>query len=156
MSYLCIISDANSWSCHSETLEVQIDDTAKLFNTERRRIYDIVNVFEAVQIMSKVGKNVYNWHGRTFLIQSLAWLHQIGIKLNIPEQYRSAKDQERDMNDIENMSPLQSPRLVSPGLSPMISPGLSPYLNSMSMILVLFRYGDRPGDGVWESRRKNF
>ena len=34
--------------------EVQLDDTAKLLNTERRRIYDIVNVFEAVQIMSKV------------------------------------------------------------------------------------------------------
>ena len=36
--------------------EVQLDDTAKLLNTERRRIYDIVNVFEAVQIMSKVMK----------------------------------------------------------------------------------------------------
>ena len=34
--------------------QVQLDDTAKLLNTERRRIYDIVNVFEAVQIMSKV------------------------------------------------------------------------------------------------------
>jgi len=119
---------------HGEFLEVQLDDTAKQLNTERRRIYDIVNVFEAVQIMSKVGKNVYNWHGRTYLIHSLAWLRQLGVKLGMQEQYRMAKEQERDMmNDIENMSPLQSPRLVSPatGLSPMVSPygspGLSPY-----------------------------
>jgi len=110
-----------------EYAEVQLDDTAKLLNTERRRIYDIVNVFEAVQIMSKVGKNVYNWHGRTYLMQSLAWLRQLGVKLGMQEQYRVAKEQERDMADIENMSPLQSPRLVSPMMSPYGSPGMSPY-----------------------------
>ena len=37
-----------------EGTELQLDDTARVLNTERRRIYDIVNVFEAVQIMSKV------------------------------------------------------------------------------------------------------
>ena len=37
-----------------QPLEIYMDDTAKNLNTERRRIYDIVNVFEAVQIMSKV------------------------------------------------------------------------------------------------------
>ena len=35
-------------------VEIQLDDTARALQTERRRIYDIVNVFEAVQIMSKV------------------------------------------------------------------------------------------------------
>ena len=34
--------------------EVHLDDTARMLNTERRRIYDIVNVLEAVQMMSKV------------------------------------------------------------------------------------------------------
>ena len=37
-----------------ESTELQLDDTARALHTERRRIYDIVNVFEAVQIMSKV------------------------------------------------------------------------------------------------------
>ena len=37
-----------------ESTELQLDDTARALSTERRRIYDIVNVFEAVQIMSKV------------------------------------------------------------------------------------------------------
>ena len=37
----------------------------------------------------------------------------------------------QDVNDIENMSPLQSPRLASPAMSPLMSPygspGMSPY-----------------------------
>ena len=45
--------------------------------------------------------------------------------------FRLAKEQEREMNDIENMSPLQSPRISSPAMSPLMSPygspGMSPY-----------------------------
>jgi len=111
---------------HGDCAEVQLDDTAKLLHTERRRVYDIVNVFEAVQMMSRVCKNVYKWHGRTYLIQSLAWLRQLGIKLGMQEQYRLARDQE--VHDIENLSPLTSPRtMASPAMSPMMSPGMSPY-----------------------------
>lgn len=32
-----------------------MDDLAKQMSTERRRIYDIVNVLESVQMMTKVG-----------------------------------------------------------------------------------------------------
>ena len=41
-------------SMPDHSIEIHLDDTARNLNTERRRIYDIVNVFEAVQIMSKV------------------------------------------------------------------------------------------------------
>lgn len=37
-----------------EKCEIHLDDLAKQMNTERRRIYDIVNVLEAVQMMTKV------------------------------------------------------------------------------------------------------
>jgi len=120
-----------------ETLELQLDDTARVLQTERRRIYDIVNVFEAVQIMSKVGKNVYQWHGRTFLVQSLAWLRQLAVKLGMVEQYNLARDQEMQMMihnqenvNIENVSP-GTP--LTPTFSPMASPSplnsplMSPY-----------------------------
>jgi len=114
-----------------DTTEVQLDDTAKQLNTERRRIYDIVNVFEAVQIMSRVCKNIYRWHGRTYLLHSLAWLRELGVKLGMQEQYRVAREQEAQ-HDIENMSPLTSPHThYSPAMSPMMSPygspGMSPY-----------------------------
>ena len=108
-------------------LELQLDDTARLLQTERRRIYDIVNVFEAVQIMSKVGKNVYQWHGRTFLLQSLAWLRQLAIKLGMDEQYRAAREQEiqlmihnQENVNIENVSPCVTP--LTPTFSPLASP----------------------------------
>ena len=37
-----------------EKCEIPLDDLAKQMATERRRIYDIVNVLEAVQMMTKV------------------------------------------------------------------------------------------------------
>ena len=37
-----------------EKCEIPLDDLAKQMCTERRRIYDIVNVLEAVQMMTKV------------------------------------------------------------------------------------------------------
>ena len=41
-----------------EKCEIPLDDLAKSMNTERRRIYDIVNVLEAVQMMTKVSKTI--------------------------------------------------------------------------------------------------
>lgn len=40
-----------------EKCEIPLDDLAKQMCTERRRIYDIVNVLEAVQMMTKVTLN---------------------------------------------------------------------------------------------------
>ena len=40
-----------------EKCEIPLDDLAKQMATERRRIYDIVNVLEAVQMMTKVTFN---------------------------------------------------------------------------------------------------
>jgi len=42
---------------------LSIDQTASQLRVERRRIYDIINILEALNIVSKKGKNVYWWHG---------------------------------------------------------------------------------------------
>ena len=45
-----------------------------LTGTNRRRIYDIINVMEALEMIVKQSKNWYTWLGRASLIQTLAKL----------------------------------------------------------------------------------
>mmetsp|Transcript_2157 Transcript_2157/g.2928 ORF Transcript_2157/g.2928 Transcript_2157/m.2928 type:complete len:745 (+) Transcript_2157:146-2380(+) len=42
---------------------LSIDQTAEHLFVERRRIYDIINILEALNVVTKKGKNVYWWHG---------------------------------------------------------------------------------------------
>ena len=55
---------------------------------------------------------MYQWHGRTYLVSSLAWLRQLATKLGVLEQYNIVKEQEmqtmihnQENVNIENVSP---------------------------------------------------
>lgn len=47
--------------------DVFLDEAGIKLGVERRRIYDIVNILEALDIVSRKAKNLYTWHGiRTY------------------------------------------------------------------------------------------
>ena len=55
---------------------------------------------------------MYQWHGRTYLVSSLAWLRQLASKLGVMEQYNMVREQEmqtmihnQENVNIENVSP---------------------------------------------------
>ena len=54
---------------------VSLDAVAKELKVERRRIYDIVNILEAVAVVRRSGKNAYSWHGTTLLAERISALN---------------------------------------------------------------------------------
>lgn len=64
-----------------ECREIVIDQLAYELAVERRRIYDVVNILEALQVVVKMGKNTYHWMGREHLSRQFALLQNEGFEL---------------------------------------------------------------------------
>ena len=67
--------------------EIVIDQLATELSVERRRIYDVVNIMEALQLVKKKAKNTYIWMGMDHMTQYFAILQSEAIE-RWPEQAR--------------------------------------------------------------------
>ncbi|KAJ7329848.1 hypothetical protein JRQ81_016022 [Phrynocephalus forsythii] len=67
-----------SYPLSAEKTTISLDEVASSLGVERRRIYDIVNVLESLDLVSRVAKNQYCWHGRHSLSQTLKNLQELG------------------------------------------------------------------------------
>ncbi|CAA91391.2 Transcription factor efl-3 [Caenorhabditis elegans] len=76
----------NEETVGSSTREVHLETVARKMNVEKRRIYDIVNVMEALDAMQKTNKSYYQWQGLESLPKLMFDLQNEAVEEGLPER----------------------------------------------------------------------
>ncbi|CAM1154354.1 E2F8 (predicted) [Pycnogonum litorale] len=74
---------------NGKTVSIYLDEVAALLGVERRRIYDIVNVLESVEMVSRQSKGRYCWLGKNNILNCLRKFKIQAIKNNLHEELAS-------------------------------------------------------------------
>eukprot|EP00731_Ephydatia_muelleri_P029735 Em0021g258a len=78
--------------------EFSLETMAQSLAINRRRIYDIINVLEALEMISKQSKNWYIWLGRTNLVATLAKLKAMAVDDSDFQTFFENKENEGPLN----------------------------------------------------------
>lgn len=65
---------------------------------KKRRIYDITNVLEGINLIRKNGKNLYSWTGRRDKIQSNEAADRDNVISKLKEDAESLKKEELELD----------------------------------------------------------
>lgn len=99
---------------------VHLESVATKMKVEKRRIYDIVNVMEALDAMSKLNKSYYAWHGLNNLPKLMHELQRESIEENLPSKIIQV---EQAMCSFTDLSPgAKRKDLVGSMLEPVVLP----------------------------------
>nr|QOY46830.1 E2F transcription factor 7 [Hydra vulgaris] len=81
---------------------ILLDDVVKILGIGRRRVYDIVNVLESMEMMVRQAKNKYLWFGKSRLNSTLAKLKTLAVHMygkDFHSQYNKKDSENRSGKD---------------------------------------------------------
>lgn len=67
---------------------IVLDKVTEELQVERRRLYDIINIMESLNVVSKNKKNIYEWKGLKRAVETLKNIHN---RSEIEEAEKSRK-----------------------------------------------------------------